>query len=55
MSHSKTQRKDWHRGKRRSGESLPSWFRRVMRGGITPSAYTPPQIRRGITYSERKK
>lgn len=52
MSHTPEQRKDWHDGKRKSGESVSTWFRRVFQGRSKNirGAATPRRLKKGIFY-----
>lgn len=46
MSHSEEQRRAWHSGKRKSGEYIRSWFRRVIvKSRNFKGAYTPRGLR----------
>ena len=54
MSHNEAQRKAWHAGKRRAGETMSQWFNRVIvRGKNFRGAYTPVGLHKRVTYEKR--
>lgn len=52
MSHTPAQREAWHAGKKKPGEGVMSWYRRVfIRDRNMRGAYTHPRLKRGIFYT----
>lgn len=50
MTHTKEQKKLWHRGRARKNETTFSAYRRSFREGNLRGAATPATAKKGITY-----
>lgn len=53
MAHTPAQRKAWHAGKQRSGETKYQWFARVFKARNFGGAFTPTKLKRCVIYASR--